>query len=57
MSADHNIELLVQKITASIEGQNWTDQPLTDGERTVIDMAVRATMYELCRKGASAADK
>lgn len=53
MSADQSTELLVKKITAQIEGQNWTDRPLTNDERNVIDMAVRATVYELRTESAS----
>lgn len=33
------------RVIAQIEGQNWTDDPLTEGERAVIGMAVAAVLY------------
>lgn len=41
---------LVASVTASIEGQNWTDLPLTDDEKNVIAMAVCATVTALERQ-------
>ena len=35
---------LTAKVTADIEGQNWTDRPLSEDEKHLIWMAVRATM-------------
>lgn len=34
---------LVLAVLAQLEGQNWTDQPITAAERGVIRMAVQAT--------------
>jgi hypothetical protein len=40
---------LVQQTTASIEGRDWTDRPLTTGEKLCIEMAV---LYTLSRVNA-----
>lgn len=37
---------LVKRGTTAIEGQNWTDTPLTEAEKTVIDMAIGWTAYQ-----------
>lgn len=36
-------EALVAKVIAQIEGQNWTDQPLTEHDRNLIALAVAVT--------------
>lgn len=40
---------LIKSVTAKIEGQNWTDSPLTDEEVNLISMAVMATFHEVKR--------
>lgn len=42
-------EATVQRVTASIEGQNWTDNPLTDREKNLIAMAVTATIHDMAQ--------
>jgi hypothetical protein len=34
---------MIEDVTRLIEGQNWTDKPLTDDEKNLIAMAVQAT--------------
>lgn len=46
--ADHKtIDDIEKQAIASIEGQNWTDPPLTDTEKRVIGMAVAFTYSRL----------
>lgn len=37
------VDELVAQVTADIEGQNWSDAPLTERDKELIWMAVRAT--------------
>lgn len=39
-----SIDPFTAKVVADIEGQNWTDRPLTENERHLIWMAVRSTL-------------
>jgi len=32
---------LTPRVVAILEGQNWTDQPLTERERELVDLTVR----------------
>jgi hypothetical protein len=43
-------EIELQEI-ASIEQQNWTDEPLTEAEKQVIGMAVSGTYCRLKERG------
>lgn len=38
---------LTKRVIARIEGQNWTDHPMTEDERHLIGMAVDATVADL----------
>lgn len=50
-------ERLTQQAVASIEGQNWTDTPLTDDEKHLIGMAVDVAYAILSRQLAEAPAK
>ena len=47
-----SMDELVQATIAEIEGQNWTDHPLTDDEKHLIDMALRSVLGHLTEGGA-----
>lgn len=38
---------MIARVTAQIEGQNWKDEPLTDGDKVCIEMAVGGTLGDL----------
>lgn len=38
---------MIARVTTQIEGQNWTDTPLSDDDKTCIEMAVGAALGEL----------
>lgn len=46
-----DMDQLTVQVSLDIEGQNWTDQPLTERERELIWMVVRATTFRLAEPG------
>lgn len=55
-------DLLVEIVTGQIQGQNWSDEKLTDRELVLIDLAVRATIdniapHEKIRQGLQALER